>query len=452
MEHKKHTSLKDIAGILGVSIPTISRALKDSPEISRELCAKAKKLAKEMNYRPNPFAMSLRRNAPRIIGVIVPDIVTHFFSSILSGIEDTAVANGYFVIITTSHESYEHEKRSIENLVNMRVEGIIACLSQETTDYHHFTSLSDINMPVVLFDRVCLPELFSTVVADGVCSAQKATQHLLDNGSGRVAFIYDVHYQYLASQRTTKPLDGKGKLVLYPSTGCETYKMAYNSANTIGALKCVTNLLLQLPEPYLSAEEREHWKHFYNRIPDIPFRICEGKRTIAPAVVWERISNVEIPQLYPVYPWGLYGIGLPELETAVNTWKYGIDNADQKQYKSWHQDAIFCARLGLTEEAKEITLKKMTDAPRRYPTFWGPGHDWVPDHNWGGSGMIGVQEMLMQTVGEKIYLLPAWPKEWNVDFKLHAPDNTVVECSYKNGKIIKLDVLPTERKDNVVIM
>lgn len=264
--------------------------------------------------------------------------------------------------------------------------------------------------------------------------------------------FYDVHYQYLASQRTTKPLDGKGKLVLYPSTGCETYKMAYNSANTIGALKCVTNLLLQLPEPYLSAEEREHWKHFYNRIPDIPFRICEGKRTIAPAVVWERISNVEIPQLYPVYPWGLYGIGLPELETAVNTWKYGIDNADQKQYKSWHQDAIFCARLGLTEEAKEITLKKMTDAPRRYPTFWGPGHDWVPDHNWGGSGMIGVQEMLMQTVGEKIYLLPAWPKEWNVDFKLHAPDNTVVECSYKNGKIIKLDVLPTERKDNVVIM
>lgn len=264
--------------------------------------------------------------------------------------------------------------------------------------------------------------------------------------------FYDVHYQYLASQRTTKPLDGKGKLVLYPSTGCETYKMAYNPANTIGALKCVTNLLLQLPESYLSVEKREHWTRFYDRIPDIPFRICEGKRTIAPAVVWERISNVEIPQLYPVYPWGLYGLGLPELETVVNTWKYGVDNADQKQYKSWHQDAIFCARLGLAEEAKEITLKKMTDAPRRYPTFWGPGHDWVPDHNWGGSGMIGVQEMLMQTVGEKIYLLPAWPKEWNVDFKLHAPNNTVVECSYKNGKIIKLNVFPTERKDNIVIM
>ncbi len=120
MDNRKHTSLKDLAQALGVSIPTVSRALKDSPEISRELCAKAKALAKEMNYRPNPFAMSLRKNAPRIIGVVVPDIVTHFFASILNGIENMAIANGYFVIITTSHESYEHEKRNIENLVNMR--------------------------------------------------------------------------------------------------------------------------------------------------------------------------------------------------------------------------------------------------------------------------------------------------------------------------------------------
>ena len=86
MEHQKHTSLKDMARILGVSIPTVSRALKDSPEISRELCARAKQLAREMNYRPNPFAMSLRKNTPRIIGVVVPEIVTHFFSSILSGV------------------------------------------------------------------------------------------------------------------------------------------------------------------------------------------------------------------------------------------------------------------------------------------------------------------------------------------------------------------------------
>ena len=91
MAESRRTSLKDLAQILGVSIPTVSRALKNSPEISRELCAKVQKLAKEMNYHPNPFAMSLRKNTPRTIGVIVPDIVTHFFASILSGIEDLSL-------------------------------------------------------------------------------------------------------------------------------------------------------------------------------------------------------------------------------------------------------------------------------------------------------------------------------------------------------------------------
>src|SRR5574344_985252 len=189
MENKRYISMKDIAQKLGVSVPTVSRALRNSPEISDELCEKVKTLAKKMNYIPNPFAMSLRRNAPRTIGVIVPDIVTHFFSSIVKGIEETAVANGYFIIITTSSENSEHEKRNIENLVNMRVEGIIACLSQDTTDYSHFLALKEINMPVVLLDRTCLPDQFSTVIADGVESARMATQHFIDNGSQRIAFI-----------------------------------------------------------------------------------------------------------------------------------------------------------------------------------------------------------------------------------------------------------------------
>lgn len=244
MEHQKHTSLKDIAGILGVSIPTVSRALKDSPEISRELCAKAKQLAKELNYRPNPFAISLRQNAPRIIGVIVPDIVTHFFSAILSGIEDMAVANGYFVIITTSHESYEHEKRNIENLINMRVEGIIACLSQETTHYNHFIALSDINMPVVLFDRICLPELFPTVVADGALSAQKATQHLLDNGSKRVAFIGGANHLDIVKRRKHGYLEAlrENKIPIEKElVVCR--KIDYDEG------KIATETLLSLPEP-----------------------------------------------------------------------------------------------------------------------------------------------------------------------------------------------------------
>lgn len=263
--------------------------------------------------------------------------------------------------------------------------------------------------------------------------------------------FFDVHYQYLAAQRSRSVLDGNGKLILYPSTGCETYKMAYNAANTIAALKSVTSQLLHLPKEYLSQEKRVYWQGFLSRIPDLPFRERNGHNTIAPAVTWQRINNIEIPQLYPVFPWGLYGIGLPDMEVAVNTWKYGVDNSDQKGYVSWHQDAIFCARLGLTKEAKEVTLKKMTDSPRRYPTFWGPGHDWVPDHNWGGSGMIGVQEMLIQNVGEKIYLLPAWPKEWDVDFKLHAPGNTTIECSLEGGKIKHLVVTPESRRKDICL-
>jgi hypothetical protein len=265
--------------------------------------------------------------------------------------------------------------------------------------------------------------------------------------------FFDKHYQYLAAQRGARTLDGKGKLVLYPSTGCETYKMAYNSANTIAALKCVTRLVTELPDKFVDDKKREYYKKLLNRIPDLPFAEMNGHKVISPAVIWERINNIEIPQLYPVFPWGLYGIGLPDLEVAVNTWKYGLHNpSKQKNHVSWHQDAIFCARMGLTDEAKRITLKKMCDSPRRFPTFWGPGHDWVPDHNWGGSGMIGVQEMLVQTVGDKIYLLPAWPSDWDVTFKQHLPGGTVIECIYKLGKIEKLELFPKERMDDVVYM
>jgi hypothetical protein len=99
-----------------------------------------------------------------------------------------------------------------------------------------------------------------------------------------------------------------------------------------------------------------------------------------------------------------------------------------------------------------LTLKKLGDAPRRFPTWWGPGNDWVPDHNWGGSGMIGLQEMLLQTNGDSLLLFPAWPKEWDVTFKLHAPDHTTVEATLKNGQLKELTVHPAERKKDVVVL
>ena len=150
---------------------------------------KVKELAKRLNYRPNPFAQSLRKEGPRIIGVVVPNLVTHFYAAVLDGIEDEARRADYSVISSNSHESCEDEVRAIDNFINLHVEGIIASVSQNTTDYSHFEKVSKMGIPLVFFGRTCLPDLFSSVTANGDVAAQEATQHLIDTGSRRIAFL-----------------------------------------------------------------------------------------------------------------------------------------------------------------------------------------------------------------------------------------------------------------------
>ncbi|WP_163712566.1 DUF5703 domain-containing protein [Mangrovibacterium lignilyticum] len=262
--------------------------------------------------------------------------------------------------------------------------------------------------------------------------------------------FFDEHYRYLARQRGAKELNGDGQLVLYPGSACETYKMAYNSTSTIAALKTVLEELLELPEEYAVQLNREFFAEMATRIPSINFREIDGHQAIAPAKLWERVNNTEVPQLYPIYPWGMYGVGLPDLEVALNTWKYDPDALKFRSHKGWKQDAIFAARLGLTHEADSLVTLKLKDSGRRFPAFWGPGFDWTPDHNWGGSGMIALQEMLVQNVGDKIYLFPAWPKEKDVQFKLHLPNKTTIEAKWERGQLVTLDVWPEERSADVV--
>lgn len=183
------TSLKDLARELGVSIATVSRALRDSPEIGLEMRARVKELARRLNYRPNPFARSLRREAPKVIGVVVPNLVTHYYAAVLDGIESEAAKAGYSVISANSHEDCRTEAQAIDNFISMHVEGIIACLAQDTTDYSHFVEVADMGMPLVFFGRTCMAERFSSVTANGDEAAQLATQHLIDTGSRRIAFI-----------------------------------------------------------------------------------------------------------------------------------------------------------------------------------------------------------------------------------------------------------------------
>ena len=264
--------------------------------------------------------------------------------------------------------------------------------------------------------------------------------------------FFDEHYQYLAKQRGRKALDGNGHLVLFPGSAAETYKMAYNATSTIAGLKTILTRVLELLAKYLPQEESRYWDTMLLRIPPISFASFDGHPTIAPAKLWERINNVETPQLYPVYPWGIYGIGKPGLDTAINTYRYDSNAVKFRSHVGWKQDNIFAARLGLTREAAELTMQKLKNSGRRFPAFWGPGFDWAPDHNWGGSGMIGLQEMLLQTDGEKIYLFPAWPKDWDVHFKLHAPYQTTVEAIVSNGRLTMLKVVPESRQKDLVNM
>lgn len=263
--------------------------------------------------------------------------------------------------------------------------------------------------------------------------------------------FFDEHYRLLASRRGRKDLDGDGHLVLFPGSACETYKMTNNASSTIAALQTV-----------LKTYGRKN--EMLQTIPPIPLRYIEIndslnpaanstlKQTIAPAKSWERINNIETPQLYPIFPWRMYGVGKEHLELARNTYFFDPDAAKFHSHIGWKQYNIWAACLGLIEEAKKLSLAKLSDGKHRFPAFWGPGYDWTPDHNWGGSGMIGLQEMLLQTNGQQILLFPAWPKDWNVSFKLHAPHKTTVEATLKDGKLVELKVLPKSREKDIVMM
>ena len=264
--------------------------------------------------------------------------------------------------------------------------------------------------------------------------------------------FFDEHYRQLASKRGTKELDESGKYIFYPGSAAETFKMTYNSTTVISALQVILHRLLELPGRYADSTQLSYWEKMRQRIPAVPLREMNGHTMLAPALAWARLQNTETPQLYPVYPWGLYGIGKPGLDTAINTYRFDTLAVKFRSYIGWKQYNIFAARLGLTEEAADLTREKFRDGPHRFPSFWGPGFDWTPDHNWGGTAMIGLQEMLMQTHEKKIYLLPAWPKQWNAHFRLHAPYRTIVQGDIKNGKIENLEVFPAARKNDVIIL
>lgn len=182
-------TIKDIARELGISPSTVSRALKDHPDISPDTKRVVNALATKLNYQPNIVALSLRQSKTNTIGVIIPEIVHFFFSTIISGIEDIAYSAGYNVILAQSNESQEREILDMKALFNSRVDGMLMSISRDTTNFDHIESMITKGVPMVFFDRVYNTDQASKIIVDDFTGAKEATLHLIEQGCKRIAHL-----------------------------------------------------------------------------------------------------------------------------------------------------------------------------------------------------------------------------------------------------------------------
>jgi hypothetical protein len=261
-----------------------------------------------------------------------------------------------------------------------------------------------------------------------------------------VVTFYEQHYP--------KPESGKARFA--PAMSLETHHTAEDPLPVVVGLRTVLGRLLELPESLTTPEQRAKWSRFLAELPVAPMAEENGKRWLLPARTFGKRKNSENPELYAVFPYRACGLGKPDLETALETWNRRIVKATG----GWRQDAIQAALLGVAGEAKAFVVKNATQPsllgptpPKRsrFPAFWGPNLDWVPDQDHGSVILIALQRMLMQCDGDTIRLVPAWPKDWNANFKLHAPKNTTVEGRVENGKLTDLKVTPESRRKDVLI-
>lgn len=202
---KRKITLKQIAKELDVSISTVSKSLRNSLEIGEETRLKVQAFAKFYNYKPNNIALSLKNRKTKTIGIIIPEIVHHFFSTVINGIEQVANEHGYSVIICLSDDSFDKEVLNMEMLANGSIDGFIMSLSKETQfrgDFHHITEVINQGMPVVMFDRVTNDILCDKVIIDDQSAAYEAVQSLIDKGRKKIALVTTVDYVSVGKLRT----------------------------------------------------------------------------------------------------------------------------------------------------------------------------------------------------------------------------------------------------------
>jgi alpha-L-fucosidase 2 len=242
-----------------------------------------------------------------------------------------------------------------------------------------------------------------------------------------------------------------GRIRLEPAASLETWHDVVDPLPEIAGLRDVLARLRLIPEGLVPERNQAEWKELEKVLPEIPIRHDSEGGYLLPAerLIETVVRNTENPELYAIFPYRIFGVGKPGLETALRS----FHRRRIHETGGWRQDAIQAAYLGLTEVARDDVVQNFStsSSDHSFPAFWGPNMDWVPDQDHGGVASIALQAMLMQSDRDEIRLFPAWPKEWDVDFKLHAPQNTVVEGVLRGGRLLELHVAPESRLRDVHI-
>lgn len=268
---KRQVTIKDIAEKLNVSPSTVSRSLKDHPDISVKTRNAVKELAKLLGYKPNLIALHLKNSRTNTIGLLVPEIEHHFFSSIINGVEEVAYQNNYNVLIVQSNESYLREVLNTQTLLGNRVDGMLASFSKETKDFSHFQQLIDNEIPLVFYDRAVDELQADVVVVDDYSGAYNAVTHLIKRGCRRIAFYSAPQHLLLGKDRLQGYTDAIkhnniefNKDLVY---SCDTFDsavkisqsilkkvdrpdgvFAVNDLTAVGVMKAAKKLGIKIPE------------------------------------------------------------------------------------------------------------------------------------------------------------------------------------------------------------
>ena len=243
-----------------------------------------------------------------------------------------------------------------------------------------------------------------------------------------------------------------GKMLLDPDNAIEMYWKAKDPAPDIAGLRAILPRMIALPDSLVDAKTRDGWKKMLAIVPELPRGTKNGKEVLLPYAGPQTMQarNGENPELYAIYPFRLYGLGKPDLDLALRT--FYARRCPQEG--CWSQDPEQSAMLGQTQIVSEDVHFNLTrtDPHLKFWAFWAPGHDYDPDEDNGGNGEYGLELMLLQPFVGKLMVFPAWPKDWNVDFKLNAPNHTTVQGSFRDGKTVGIEVDPPARQADVIDM